>query len=288
MSGYIGPKHRIALTDSFTKAQAEASFAPITRSRKNLLINGNFAINQREYVSGTATTSINQYTLDRFRVVVSGESLTFVASGNGNEVTAPAGGIEQVIEGANISGGTYTLSWQGTATATVDGAAVVNGGSVTLTANTNAVVRFSGGTVSRCQLEEGDTATDFEYRPIGQERALCWRYYQIFPFPQRSVVTASSATGFYVLTPPSKMRVGPAVTHDAVFVNTYTPTGKQLCLWGFGGVSRHDVTGINFTSISEATYIRADFSAALTQGQGYEIACALADTGPLMFLDAEL
>ena len=144
---------------------------------RNLLINGNLAINQRAYVSGTATGAANQYTLDRWRVVTSGQSLTFTASGNGNSMTAPAGGVEQVIEGANIGGGTYVLGWTGTATASVNGTARTKGESFTLPANTNATVRLIGGTASLVQLEPGGTVTPFEQRPYGMELAMCQRYY---------------------------------------------------------------------------------------------------------------
>jgi hypothetical protein len=145
---------------------------------RNLLINGNYIINQRNYVSGTATVAANQYTLDRWKVLVSGQNLTFTASGNGNQVTAPAGGLQQVIEDINVGGGTYTLSWTGTATAQVNGSAVVNGGQVTLPANTQATVTFSGGTVSQAQLEPGSVATPFEQRLLGTELILCQRYYE--------------------------------------------------------------------------------------------------------------
>jgi len=144
---------------------------------RNLLINGNFQVNERVYVSGAATSGANQYTLDRWRVVVSGQSLTFSNSGNGRTITAPAGGVEQVIEGVNISGGTYTLSWVGTATATVNGFACTNGGTVTLPANTNATVRLIGGTASLVQLEPGSVPTSFEHLPISTTLQLCQRYY---------------------------------------------------------------------------------------------------------------
>ena len=141
---------------------------------RNKIINGNFAINQRGYVSGTATTTANQYTLDRWRVVTLGQNITFTASGNGNIVTAPAGGIEQVIEGAFIEGGAFVLNWTGTATATINGVAVLKGGTFTLTAAANCTVKFSSGTVGLVQIEVGTVPTLFEHRM--NELQLCQRY----------------------------------------------------------------------------------------------------------------
>lgn len=148
---------------------------------RNLLINGNFAINQRGYVSAAATSGANQYTLDRWRVVTSGQNLAFSASGNGNEVTAPAGGLEQVIEGASIEGGTYVINWSGTATATVGGVSRAKGDAFTLTENSNVTVRFSSGTVSNAQIERGSVSTPFEQRPYGLELSLCQRYCFVAP-----------------------------------------------------------------------------------------------------------
>lgn len=184
---------------------------------RNLLINGNPIINQRGYVSGTATTGANQYTLDRWRVVTSGQSITWADSNNVRTVTAPAGGVEQVVEGLSILSGTYTLSWTGTATATVDGSAVANGGQVTLTGGTNATVRFSSGTFSLAQFEVGTKATPFERRSYGQELALCQRYYSILDNASTLPVNTnvSSRRGFFKL--PMTMRSNPtcAFTYDA-------------------------------------------------------------------------
>lgn len=145
---------------------------------RNAIINGNPIINQRGYVSGTATSGANQYTLDRWRVVTSGQSITWTDSGNVRTVTAPAGGLEQVIEGINLITGTYTLNWTGTATATVAGNAVAKGGNVSITGATDTTLRFSSGTVSLVQFEPGTVATPFERRSYGQELALCQRYYE--------------------------------------------------------------------------------------------------------------
>ncbi|WP_119167117.1 hypothetical protein [Algihabitans albus] len=145
---------------------------------RNLLINPRGQINQRGYVGGAATASPNAYTLDRWRVVVSGQSLSWVDSEGTRTVTAPAGGVEQVIEGASIVTGPYVISWIGSATCTVNGVARANGESFTLTGGSNATVRFSSGSFSLPQLEPGDSPTPFEPRPIATEVTLCQRYYQ--------------------------------------------------------------------------------------------------------------
>lgn len=146
-------------------------------SGRNKVINGHFQINQRVYGSGVATTAANQYTLDRWRVVVSGQSLTWTTSGNGRLVTAPSGGMEQVIKGANIEGGTYVLNWSGTATAEVNGVGRAKGEAFTLSANANVVVRFVSGTVDLVQLELNGVSP-FEYKSESQELRDCRLYFR--------------------------------------------------------------------------------------------------------------
>jgi hypothetical protein len=210
-----------------TAAQQRAALGvPSAFGMRNLFINGNFAINQRVYVSGAATSVANQYTLDRLRVVVSGQSITFSASGNGNQITAPAGGAEQVIEGVNIAGGTHVLNWVGTATATVNGVARTKGEAFTLPAATNATVRLIGGTASEVQLEAGSVVTAFEFRPLSLERSLCQAYYwksfpdAVAPAQNSGAVTTAikivaqsvSAGGISVVYLPIQMRATPTIT----------------------------------------------------------------------------
>jgi hypothetical protein len=164
---------------STTTVMSPATTAAMMTGRRNLIINGGFFINQRIYVSGTNTTSANEYTLDRWRVVTSGQNLTFADSNGTRTVTAPAGGIEQVIEGTWVQSGDYVISWTGTATCTVNSTARTSGETFALTGGSNITVKFSGGTVSNVQLEAGEFATDFEMRDVGTELALCQRYYQV-------------------------------------------------------------------------------------------------------------
>lgn len=218
---------------------------------RNLLINGNLAINQRGYVSGAAVGAANTYTLDRWRVVTSGQNLAFTASGNGNSMTAPAGGVEQVIEGANIGGGTYVLGWTGTATATVNGTARAKGESFTLTANTNATIRLIGGTASLVQLEPGGTVTPFEQRPYGAEFALCQRYYQTASMSVYSFVSGAIGTcGLF----PVVMRSAPTITRTGNFL-TVAEAGSVISAPGPGIFQATQASGTAvggmFTAVSE-------------------------------------
>lgn len=181
---------------------------------RNKLHNPLFNVNQRGYVSGTNTTVANQLTLDRWKVVTSGQNVTFSASGNGFIVTAPSGGYAQVIEGLNIEGGTYCLSWTGTATATVNGSSVANGGNFTLPANTNATVIFSSGTVQNPQLEIGTVPTPVEQRPFTVELQLCQRFYVVFDYVGGVSTVSPSTLGFLVPTPVT-MRAVPSATNVA-------------------------------------------------------------------------
>ena len=201
-----------------TPAKTSSAFA---YGYRNLIINGRGFINQRGYVSGTATTGSNQYTVDRWRVVTSGQNLTFSTSGITTTMTAPAGGCEQVIEGLSIAGGTHIITFTGTATCTVDGVTRTSGQTFTLTAGTNCTVRFSSGTFTNVQVEAGSVASVYENRAYGLELALCQRYfYSIKSTSTGNYIcgggfsTATQAQGH--VTFPVTMRVAPTVTGFSV------------------------------------------------------------------------
>jgi hypothetical protein len=235
------------LLDDTTATQARATLGAIERAGfRNLIINGNPTINQRIYVSGAATVGANQYTLDRWRVVTSGQALSWSDSAGIRTITAPAGGVEQVIEGASVFAGEYTLSWAGTATATVNGAAVANGGQVTLPGNTNATVRLSGGTAQLIQLEPGTLRTPFEMRPAGIELSLCQRYFSHVSVGLNFSGNASGASaGLYqTIHFPVPMRVAPTVSLSA--------TGGVNVVVSVGNVGTSSAT-INGVSVVAGT-----------------------------------
>jgi len=150
----------------------------------NRIIDGGFTINQRGYVSGTSLPS-GTYGHDRWKGGASAGTYTFTqgALGVNTTITITAGSIIQVVEGCNLpEGGTYVLSWTGTAQGRLNGGTYGSSGTVTVTgwvAGTNLNVEFNTGTCGNVQLEKGSTATSFDYRPYGTELALCQRYFEL-------------------------------------------------------------------------------------------------------------
>ena len=204
---------------------------------RNLIINGNPLVNQRGYVSGTATSGASEYTLDRWRVVTSGEDLTFSTTANVCTAIAPAGGVEQAIEGGSILGGTYVLNWTGTATATIDGNPVAKGDTVTLTGGTNATVKLTGGTFTKVQLEPGSVPTPFEERPAGVELLLCQRYYESVAYPA-FYLPGTTATVMYVpVYYKALKRATPNVTLPSFTNAGYNNAGSSITPTGWTIVS---------------------------------------------------
>jgi hypothetical protein len=193
---------------------------------RNVLINGEFRINQRGYTSASNLAS-GSYGFDRWKSTFTNTTLTFTSAVQGQIVTINSGGsIEQVIERENITAGTFVLSWTGTATGRVynTGATPPSYAAspiiVTLDGLANVEVEFtaSGGTQTlwKPQLELNRQPTPFEQRPIGVELALCQRYYTFMDydiggsgsnFVDGYQVNTSYITAWFKL--PQTMRIKP-------------------------------------------------------------------------------
>jgi hypothetical protein len=150
-----------------------------TGGYKNALINGNFLVNQRA-VSGSVVLAGGAYGHDRWKAGAGGCTYTFSTSNNVTTLTISAGTLVQVIEGANLSSGTYTLSWGGTSQGKI-GAGSFSGSGVTgsVSGGVNLSIEFGTGTLSRPQLEVGSVPSPFELRPLGVETSLCQRYFLV-------------------------------------------------------------------------------------------------------------
>lgn len=261
-----------AAMSSRVRADAEQTFDATQRSQaranmgvpgRNLIINGQGRINQRAYPSGEATSAANQYTLDRWRVVISGQALTFTGNDSRRVMTAPAGGAEQVIEGANVEGGTYVVSWTGTATCAVNGVAKAKGETFVLAENANATVRFIGGTFTDVQVEVGSVATAFDRKSFGEVRRDCQRYFwrglANARFNQFTTTTGQSAS--WHIPFPVTMRDTPVVSISGV-----TPFGYTAGIFGQPTADGARLTASNSTAaittanleISASGYLQAD------------------------------
>jgi len=153
--------------------------------KRNILINGNFLVNQRGYVSGTATAS-GSYMHDRWKSTTTNSNYTFTQGTPDTTITIAAGTIAQIVEDKNVAGGVYTLSWTGTATARV----AINGGTTSgayaaspittssATAGQTITVEFSTGTLGKIQLESGTVATPYERQIYSDQFIQCQRYFQ--------------------------------------------------------------------------------------------------------------
>lgn len=225
-----------------SNARELSQLANATLGFKNRLINAQGLINQRGYVSGTATSGANQYTVDRWRVVTSGQNLTFSTSGNVTTFTAPAGGVEQVIEGLNLETGTYVLSWTGTATATVGGTSVSNGGTVSVIGGTNTTVRFTGGTFSLPQFEKGTVATEFDYRSLGQELRLCQRYFE--KSYNQSVVPGTAVNGSTCVPGFSILAQANPYLGSMVYFKVVKRSAPGIAVWDNAGNSGKITTNV--------------------------------------------
>jgi len=236
--------------------------------KRNILINGNYLINQRGYVSGTATAS-GTYMHDRWKSTTTNSNYTFTQGTPDTTITIAAGTIAQIVETVNVAGGVYTLSWTGTATARI----AINGGTTSgsyaaspittssATAGQTITVEFSTGTLGKVQLEPGTIATPYERQIYSDQLAQCQRYFSKSYNIDVAVGAASSvgaysnyasnATGNRPVFPisfPITMRTTPTVT-------AYSPNNGASGNWYNGDAAvNFAVTSINTGASGVAWY----------------------------------
>jgi|GEM_PF-2936144 len=230
----------------------------------NLLINPCFRVNQRAYVSGTNVGAANTYTLDRWRVLTSGQNISWTDSGGRRTVTAPAGGVEQIIEGTNLVTGDYVVSWSGTATCKVGGVAYAKGAVIAVTGGANLKVEFDGGTVAEPKFELGVSPTPFQKNPLGQEMLACQRYYyRITPGAAArafAVGYASSATvAAITFNLPVEMRVAPTALEQS-------GTAGHYGLFAPSSVTCSLPPSHNTTTTKFAAVVSTEVASGLTAG----------------------
>lgn len=199
----------------------------------NLLINGDFQVNQRGFSGGALAAGL--YGFDRWKAHTGGANL----SRSGFDLTLTAGSIVQLVEPGlwgvasfaqvplclsveGLSGGNLDVAI-GSATGTI--AAGSGRRAVTLTPavgdSGNLSVRLtpSSGAVSfrRVKLEYGAVATAWPARSAADERQLCERYHWR-PSVALFVDCYQSTTGYFqqFVTLPTSMRAAPSVSYTVL------------------------------------------------------------------------
>jgi len=266
----------------------------------NLIINGAFEINQRSYVSA-ANLASGAYGFDRWKSNFTNTTLTFTSAPQGQLVTInSSGGVEQVIERANVPAGTYTLSWSGTATGRVYNSGATPPSyaaspiTVVLDGSANVQIEFtaSGGTktLGFVQLERGLAATPFRRNAnsVQGELAACRRYFQVYGNSpsgnftvQSGIGTAySTANSVHILTFDTPMRTAPSGTIS-------TASNFQVDLVG---VTSSQVSSIVFDQMTENMIrIVATFTSNGNFGSHKAVVLTANNTGNArIFFSAEL
>lgn len=181
------------MAETKLKSQAVEDYITSNSLHRQAIINGNFVVNQRGYVSN-ATLSSGTYGHDRWKAGTSGGDYTFTQLASSTQITIKSGkSLIQVVEDKNVVGGTYTLSWEGTAQARFGINSATPSGSyasspitiTTQTAGTAMSIEFNEGTLGKVQLNSDDTVLPFQPKNYAQELADCQRYYQNFTFRSR-------------------------------------------------------------------------------------------------------
>jgi hypothetical protein len=181
---------------AFTRLDAsDVNAQLVNRPVQNAIINGAFEINQRAYVSA-ANLASGSYGFDRWKSTFTNTTLTYTSAPAGQLVTINSGGsIEQVVERANLPAGTYTLSWEGTATGRIYNSGATPPSyaaspiTVTLDGLANVEVEFTATdatkTLGYVKLESGTIAGPFRRNAntLQGELAACQRYFEKISAP---------------------------------------------------------------------------------------------------------
>jgi len=202
--------------------------------RPNMVINGDFRINQRAAVSG-ASVALSAYFLDRWYNPASACAYTWSVVDGVTVLTIPAGAtgefrVSQKIEVSDIiPDAPVVVSWEGDATCIgIENGSTITSWSasplvITPTGDYDLEIRFGNQsttdprTLANVKVERGTIPTPFLRRSIHEERSACQRYYARFQGTGGAVIAlgqvlSSGLTSRVAVSLPVPMRATPTVT----------------------------------------------------------------------------
>lgn len=200
-----------AALDAATKQYVDAHAQAALRYA-NCVNNSGFSVNQRAYVSGAALAA-GVYAHDRWKAGAGGCAYTFTQSGGpSTTITITAGTLQQVVEGLSLAGGTYVLSWTGTAQGRIGaGSYAASPVTATVTAGTNTTIEFNAGTLGQVKLDVGAVPTTWVANAPRDELANCQRFYfnMTHSVQLASYAAVGGNTSFATALFPVTMRAAP-------------------------------------------------------------------------------
>lgn len=237
-------------------------------ARPNLLINGDFQINQRAFAGGALAAGI--YGFDRWKAATGGASVSLsaytvsLASGELTQVVEPSAfglasfASQQVVVSVDTPSQDLTVTF-GSQAGSIAAGSGRHAVTLTLGAGDTGNLSFkikrasgSGVTFSRVKLEVGLTASLWQARDAEHELRLARRYFfrrkRTGPGDMIGLNTAFSADGCWgvLFHFPATMRADPAVTlSDIAHIKGYTNTVKTFTSAGLleGNTLAARVTG---------------------------------------------
>jgi hypothetical protein len=243
----------------------------------NLIINGNFTVNQRAYVSA-ANLASGTYGFDRWKSNYTNTTLTYTSAPAGQSVTInSSGGLQQIVEQANVPAGTYTLSFSGTATGRIYNVGATPpsyaASPISFTADglANVTVEFTASgstkTLSKVKLEAGSSATAFSYagETIEGEIANCQRYYNRISSSEGSAYNGYGIGMIYSTNEPTFVQVHSVKMRTTPSLVASSTAGDFQFLIGSGVSTPSGVPTIQSGNQSQSVFSLAGSS--LTAGQ---------------------
>jgi hypothetical protein len=219
-----------ASTKQYVDARSSANVG------RNRLHNSGFRINQRSYVSGTALAAA-AYGHDRWKAGAGGCTYTFTQAQPATTITITAGTLQQIIDATDVEGGSYMLSWTGTAQGRVNAGTYAASpvAVIGLAANTTITVEFNAGTLGTVQFEAGTVATAYERQQYSDDLRHCQRFYQAGSWLLYGYNTASQGVA-HGMGLPVTMRATPTMTNtvtastnaSGITIGVVSPSAVQV------------------------------------------------------------
>lgn len=236
-------------------------YAGISTSSQNKLINSSYLVN---YAQAADSGTLAAYAFWREGWLAGPSGCTYSYSSSTGVLTITSGAMIQIVDGIteSIVTGTYCISWEGTASASVAGVAKSKGDTFALSNNQIFTVSFSAGTVSKAQIVLGTSISDYSKPTISMERFRCQPYFWRSALMDSAALATNTANwyGSIVFVPPFNMRANPLMV-------TYNSNGAG----GFIDLRAADGALLNGTGV--ASFLSADATrgsvATYSQSRGF-------------------